>query len=136
MKLIIANILWYAFIIYGLVGAAYNRHSSSDWSAMADVRLKYDLLYGSLALFLILCSLGLILKKKWGYSLALAANATLTSIPLSIFMVSCFMLFGSLPFFEIIHTNAAGLTSGTISLVLLVCLIKTDKKNLYSENSM
>ena len=66
MKGIYANIIWFAIVIFGLSGAAFWRHNSTEWASMADSRLVYNLVYGLVAMYLIVATVGLIIKRKVG----------------------------------------------------------------------
>jgi hypothetical protein len=64
MKGTYANIVWHAFVVYGLLSEGFKRHTSQDWESISDVRIKYDVIFGSLVIFLVICIIGLIYKKK------------------------------------------------------------------------
>jgi len=136
MKVIYANIIWYAAILLGLIGAALNRHSNADWESMPDVRGNYDALYGILGLYLVLCIVGLVSKKSWGYSVTVSANATLSMLPLSIFAPSLFMLMPDISFVEVLNINLSNLVVGFVSLILWVWLVKSDIKGNYVNKSI
>jgi len=126
MKGIIANILWYVVILFGLGFAALNRRSDPIWEAIVDVRMNYDILYGALGIILVLCITGLILKKRWGYHIAVSANATLTLLPGAIFVVSLITLIHDITLFEIIRINVSNIIVCVVSLVFWLWLVKSD----------
>lgn len=128
MKLIYANVAWFIFIVFGIAGATIQRHSTLDRQSMSDIIVGYDLLFGSVAVYLIICVLGLIKKTKWSYSFSVSANSTLALLPLSIFVASLFMLFPDIGFAETLKMNVANLVVGFISLYFWVSLSKYKKK--------
>lgn len=130
MKGIYANITWYTLVIVGLINAGYYRHTSHDWRGMTESRLNYDLLFGSLVIFLVICIIGLFRKKKWGYYLAVSANATLTISPICVLVVTLVMTYQELSILDIFQINSENLITGAISLVFWVWLVKSDiRKN-------
>ncbi len=136
MKLIYANTIWLAVIILGLVGAALNRRSGPDWESMPDVRTNYDFLYGIIGIYLVVCIVGLVSKKKWGYSATIFANAILSIIPLGIFSATLFMLMPDISFIEILNINLGNLAVGLVSLVFWVLLTKSNAKSSYVRESI
>jgi hypothetical protein len=131
MKIIYANIAWYAVTVFGLFGAAIFRHNSADWEGMSYVRISYDIVYGLLALYLIICTIGLILKRKWGYIFAVSANATLTLVPMAIFFASLIMVLPALNFLSLLKINMTNLLYGIISLSFLILLIRLRGNGTY-----
>jgi len=128
MKIIYANIIWYVITILGLLGAAFNRHSSSDWENMSDVTTNYDIVFGCLALYLIICGGGLLLKRRWGFAHAVSVNATLTLIPLGIFIASLAIALPTLDLISIFKANFINLLYGTVSLIFWISIIKVKRK--------
>lgn len=128
MKIIYANTIWYATILIGLVNAALHRHNEFDWEGMPDVRNNYDVLYGVLGLYLLVCIAGLLLKKNWGLSAAIYANATLAFIPFGIFATSIFMLMPEINFIEIFRINLSNLLVAVVSFVFWLSLVKIRAK--------
>lgn len=131
MKVIYANIIWFTAILFGLVGAAMNRRSGPDWESMPDVRTNYDVLYGILGIYLVVCIVGLLIKKSWGYSAAVSANVTLSMLPIGIFVASLFMLMPDITFIEILNINLGNLLVGLVSIVFWVLLVKSNIKSTY-----
>ncbi len=131
MKGIYANIVWYAIIVYGLVGAAVHRHSSADWEGMADARMNYDLVFGGLALYLIVSAVGLMLKRKWGYLLAVSANATLALAPMAVLIASLVIVFPALSVIEVLQSNLVNLVLGVVSLGFWIWIVKSNIKVSY-----
>jgi uncharacterized membrane protein len=126
MKGIYANITWYAFMVFGLISAGYKRHTSQEWESMADVRFNYDLLFGSLVIFLVVCIVGLFNRKKWGYKLAVSANATLTILPITALIVTLAVTYQELGFIKILEINTINLLTGFVSLIFWVWLAKSN----------
>lgn len=131
MKGIYANITWYAFIVFGLLSAGYNRHTSKEWERVADVRLNYDLLFGTLLIFLVVCIVGLFNRKKWGYKMAVSTNATLTILPVTALIVTLPMTYQELGLLKILEINAINLLIGLVSLVFWIWLVKSDIRNRF-----
>ena len=136
MKVIYANIIWYVCILIGLGFAALNRHSSSDWVNMADVRNNYDILYGLLGVYLVVCIAGLLLKKRWGHSIAVSANAIFSLLPLGIFIASLYMLLPDLSFIELLENSSTNIVIGVISLVFWIGLLKSNIKEIFLQKRM
>jgi len=136
MKIIYANIIWYICILIGLGFAALDRHNSSNWENMIDVRNNYDVLYGFLGIYLAVCIVGLLSKKSWGYSVAISANATLSLLPLGIFIASLFMLLPDLSFLELLISNLTNLVAGIVSLGFWLWLVKSNIKEIYMQKSI
>ncbi|MCG7899777.1 MAG: hypothetical protein JAY85_15145 [Candidatus Thiodiazotropha weberae] len=128
MKALYVNAIWFVILIVGLIGAAVQRHTSLDWSEMSDVRMNYDLLYGSLAIYLAISVYGLLAKRNWGYSLSVAANATLTVMPLAIFVASMFLVYPDVGFIELLKISMGNLAVGFISLCFWVWLVLSKEK--------
>jgi hypothetical protein len=127
MKLIYANIIWFILLILGILNASIGRFNSEEWISMSDVRLKYTLLYGGVMLYLIISIIGLLLKKSWGYKIALISNSIMTLIPLSMFFVSFFIL-SEMPISEIVSIHAFNLTVGIVSLVFWLAQLRLGVK--------
>jgi hypothetical protein len=127
MKLIYANIIWFTLLIFGILNASIGRFNSEEWISMSDVRLKYTLLYGGVILFLIISIIGLLLKKSWGYKIALTSNLIMTLIPLSMFFVSFFIL-SEIPISEIFSIHAFNLTVGIVSLIFWLAQLRLGVK--------
>ena len=136
MKVIYANIIWFAAILFGLVGAALNRRSDPGWVGMPDVRTNYDVVYGILGIYLLVCIVGLLIKKSWGYSAALSANATLSIIPIVLFVGSFFMLMPDITFIELLNISLGNLLAGLVSIVFWVLLVKSNVKSIYVSKSI
>lgn len=128
MKGIYANVLWFIFLIFSLIVTAFQRYTSIEWTEKSDVRMNYDILYGSLAIFLAICVFGLLSKHKWGYSFSVTANATLTMLPLGIFIVSIYLVLPDIGFFELLKINMGNLVVGVVSLCFWVWLVKAKGK--------
>ena len=135
MKIIYANIIWYICILIGLSLAALDRHSSSNWEDMIDVRNNYDVLYGFLGICLVICIAGLLSKKRWGYSIAVTANATLSILPLGIFVMSLYMLLPDVSFKELLVINLSNLVAGIVSLGFWIWLVKSNIKDIYIQKN-
>ena len=133
VKIIYANTIWYAAILVGLVNAAFHRHNETDWQGMSDVRSNYDILYGALGLYLVVCIVGLLFKKNWGLSAAIYANAALAFIPLGIFLVSIFLLMPDINFIQILTINLSNLLVGIVSFVFWLWLVKTRAKTKHAQ---
>jgi len=131
MKIIYANIIWFGILIIGITVANLSRFNSSEWESMADTRLNYTLFYGGISLLLAASICGLLLKRKWGYELALASNSTIALLPISLF-VSSFFLAPELPAVELLSIHSMNLVVGVISLVLWMAQIGSGVKSTYA----
>ncbi len=130
MKIIYANIVWFAVLVFGLFNAAFARHNSDDWNNMQDVRLNYDFLYGGVAVLLIVAAVGLLLRKKWGYNLAKSLNCTMVLFPVSLF-VATLIATPELGSYEAFKINIQSLGAGVVSMLFWVCLFRADVKTIY-----
>jgi len=135
MKGIYANIVWWVIILWGLIDAAINRQTSPQWKEMSNVALEYNLVYGSLGIFLVAGIVGLLKKKRWGYSLALSVNGTLAVLPLTIFVTSMVLL-PDAPLSELLELQIINLIAGLISLGFFVWLLRSKKSLGYAKNGM
>ncbi len=127
MKLIYANIVWFGILIIGITNANLGRFTSEDWGSMEDVRLKYTLLYGVVTLLLAASITGLLLKKKWGYELALASNTSMALLPIALFIASFIMLPALSPE-ELLSSHALNLIVGLVSLIFWLAQVRSRVK--------
>ena len=97
---------------------------------MSGVRFNHTLLYGGVSLLLVLSIAGLILKRKWGYELALASNSTMALLPISLFVAS-FILLQEMSVLELISIHATNLVVGVVSLVFWLSQICSGVKEEY-----
>lgn len=130
MKIIYANIIWFSLLIIGITIANLGRFSSEEWDGMSGVRFNHTLLYGGVSLLLVLSIAGLILKRKWGYELALASNSTMALLPISLFVAS-FILLQEMSVLELISIHATNLVVGVVSLVFWLSQICSGVKEEY-----
>ena len=98
---------------------------------MPDVRNNYDLVYGLLGLYVGVSIVGLLSKKKWGYSFALSANVTLAIIPISILIVSIVMLEPDASFMNVMEINLTNIVVGLVSFGFWVYLVKSNIRQSY-----
>jgi len=89
---------------------------------MGDVRFKYTIFYGLVLLLLVVSIAGLLLKRKWGFQLALASNVSFTLLPIALLMASVIML-PTLPVSELISHSALNLVAGGVSLFFWMALV-------------
>ncbi len=130
MKVIYANLTWFIFVIVGLIGSFYERHASLGWNNMPEVRAEYDFVFGLLALYLIIASIGLIQKKRWGYILSIAANSILAVAPLLIFIFVLIML-SELSVIDHAKASAGNIFVSLVSITFLYLLRKEPVKCLF-----
>lgn len=130
MKIVYANILWFCILIVGITAANLGRFNSDEWESMSDVRFNYTLLYSGITLLLMASIAGLLLKRKWGYELTLASNSTMALLPISLFVVSFFLL-PELTASELIVSHAMNLTVGIVSLIFWLSQIRSSVKAKY-----
>lgn len=131
MKLIYANIMWFLILIFGIMNATLERFSSEDWNSLDDVRLKFTLLYSLVSLLLGGSILGLLLKRKWGYELALASNASMVFLPISLFIVTL-ILAPTMSTSDLISSHSLNLVVSSISLVFWVAQMHAGIKSKYA----
>lgn len=85
-KIVCANIVWFLIVIASAVSASISRHGSTEWDKMADVRMNYDVVFvGVFGSYCLVSIVGLLKRKKWGYSSAMGFNyviAALSIIPM------------------------------------------------------
>lgn len=85
-KIVYANIVWFLIVIASAVSASISRHGSTEWDKMADVRMNYDVVFaGVFGSYCLVSIVGLLKRKKWGYSSAMGFNyviAALSIIPM------------------------------------------------------
>ena len=136
MKTIYANIAWYVITVYGLVGAAFYRQSSKDWQSMPDARMSYDLLYVGLACYLIICAIGLLLRRKWGYIFCVSANTILALVPFAIFVASMVMVLPAIDFLSLLKMNLLVCCMGSQVLGFWFCYVSLKQREDISGNSM
>jgi len=135
MRMVYANIAWFILLIIGLTNATVSRYSSEIWDGMDDVRFNYTLLFGGITLLLAASIAGLLLKRKWGYELALASNLSMALLPLSLFVVS-FVMLPSAKANELLACNAQNLVVGLISLFFLAAHVRSGIKAKYVRKNM
>jgi fluoride ion exporter CrcB/FEX len=129
-KIIYANVIWFLIVLIGTVAASINRHTSATWNQMPDVRLKYDLLYvWVLGVFLLLASIGLLRKKKWGYKLAMSFNYVLAA--LAFIPIIGLVIFYKVSLSETVAmTWPANLNNYVISVISIVFIILMGRRNV------
>ncbi len=136
MKIVYTNLIYFALLIYGLVGAAIDRLNSSIWHNMPDVKLKYDLIWGVIALWVAVTLVGMILRKKWAYQSAIAVNASFTLLPITIFIASTIMLWQEINLVDSITNYSIHLSIGIISCTFWLSLMLSKRvKNAYNKSS-
>ena len=135
MKGVYANIAWFLLVVAGLVLAFVDRHTAQGWSSMSDVRVMYDLLYGSLALYLVGCATGLFLKRKWAYQHALAANVTLALLPCGMLLGSLWLLLPDLGLVSLLKIQAINLAIGFVSLCFWLYLRRSSVASAFHSKS-
>jgi hypothetical protein len=127
MKIIYANIVWFSLLIIGITIANLGRFNSEEWDDMSGFRFNHTLLYGGVSLLLVFSIAGLLLKRKWGYELALASNSTMALLPISLFVAS-FILLPELSALELIAIHATNLVVGVVSLVFWLSQVRSGVK--------
>ena len=130
MKIIYANIAWFALLIFGITIANLDRFNSAEWEGMSDVRFNYTLLYGGVTLLLVASIAGLILKRKWGYELALASNSVMALLPISLFVASLFLL-PELAASELVSIHFMNLVVSIVSLAFWLAQVLSGVKAEY-----
>lgn len=129
---LVTNLIWFTFLLYGLGGAAYVRHTSPSYADATELRLMYDLIYlVGLGGLILLAILGIILRKKWGYSVSIIVNAVIPVLALGIFIIGIFMT--DLQFGDVLRINANNLAGGFVSFCLLLSILTRDVKGYFQE---
>jgi len=95
---------------------------------MADIRYEYDIMYGFLTICLVATIIGLLLKRKWGYTFAVTANAALAAISFGILCVSLILVLPELDILQILKINLINMIAGLISLGFFIWLMKSKKE--------
>jgi hypothetical protein len=114
----------------GLIGSFYERHTSLGWNNMPEVRIEYDLIFGLIVLYLVVASIGLIKRKRWGYILSIAANSILVVTPLLIFIVVLIML-NELSVIDQVKASAGNFLVSLVSITFIYLLRKKQVKCLF-----
>jgi len=134
MKIIYANILFYALILFGLVGAAVDRATTPFWQDMKNIKFNYDVIWALVGVCILVTIFGLLKRKSWAYKFALTINATFALIPLSIIVVTTIMFWQELNVMESIVDYPGHLLIGGVSFVFWWALTKSTKiKNAYNK---
>jgi uncharacterized membrane protein len=125
------NLIFFAYVIAASIGGIINRGRSSDWAQMADIRLKYDFLYGiGFSTLAVVAIVGLILRKEWGRQFSI-------SLCLVLFFASFLMRLGVFIYYKItiqqniIAVDPDAILMSVLSFVCLIVLFQPSTKNLY-----
>lgn len=136
-KVVYANIIWFLVVMASTIGASLARHGSPQWDKMADVRLYYDILFvGIFGCYCAVSIVGLLKRKKWGYSSAMGFNyviAALSVIP--VLGLLFFSLLNDIPLSEVSDANwgitPSGIALGLISLVFIIIMRRQNVKSVF-----
>ena len=134
-KIIWGNIIFLIYIIAALLGGVVSRHQSPEWQEMKDIRMEYDLLFGSLAILCAGVIIGLLLRKEWGRQLAISINFILFFS--SAILRAAFYLFSKVSWGEgILVIDLDAIAISILSLFFLVALTRQKVKTLYLINNI
>lgn len=136
-KIVYANIIWFLVVMASTVGASIARHESTEWDKMEGVRLNYDILFvGVFGIYCLVSIVGLLKRKKWGYSSAMGFNyviAFLSVVP--VLGLLFFSLRNDISLSEAADANwgltPTGLALGIISLVFIALMRRQNVKSVF-----
>ena len=135
MKIIYANIVFFLIVLYGLVGAAIIRLTSDFWQEMNSVKTEYDLVSLIFVIWLVVTTIGLVMKKPWAYVHALSANAVIAIVPVLLFIIATIILWGEVDHIETIKGSIGDFIAAAIGFVFWLLLYKSNNvKNAYNKS--
>jgi len=135
MKIVYSNVIFFALLIIGLVGAAVDRSTTSFWHDMSDVKLKYDIIWGIIGLFITFTIIGMLFRRKWAYQFAIAVNGIFTILPLMIFVTTTVMFWNEVNLVNSIINYSLHLISALISCIFALSLmLSKNVKNSYNKS--
>ena len=130
-RIIYGNVTFFVYVILAAIVGVYQRQLCGDWNARKDVRMEYNILFGSgFILFSLVSIIGLVMKKEWGRVTALIFNWIL--------FFSCFVMRIGVYFFTkysygkgIMVFDIDALVITCFSLFFMICLSKRDIKTKF-----
>jgi len=125
MKVIYANIVFFIIVLYGLVGAALIRLTSSFWETMDGVKTEYDLVSLICAVWLLVTIVGLILRKPWAYTHALSIDAVIAIVPIILLIIASSILWQEINHIETLKGIAYDLLFSAVSFGFWLTLCKS-----------
>ena len=135
MKVIYANTIFYALILFGLVGAAVNRHLSANWQDMNDVKNNYDIIGVIFCIWLVSTIYGLFKRKAWAYSHALSLNAVMAIVPVLLLTVATYMLWKEIDFLEVLISYLDHFLVSAVAFIFWLMLLKSSSvKKAYNKS--
>ena len=135
MKIIYANIVFFLVVLYSLIGAALIRLTSDFWQSMESFTTEYDLVSLVFVVWLVVTTIGLVMKKQWAYVHALSANAVIAVVPVLLFIIATIMLWGEIDHIETAKRSINDFTASAIGFVFWLLLYKSSKvKNAYNKS--
>ncbi len=135
MKIIYANIVFFLVVLYSLIGAALIRLTSDFWQSMESFTTEYDLVSLFFVVWLVVTTIGLVMKKQWAYVHALSANAVIAVVPVLLFIIATIMLWGEIDHIETAKRSINDFTASAIGFVFWLLLYKSSKvKNAYNKS--
>jgi uncharacterized membrane protein YeaQ/YmgE (transglycosylase-associated protein family) len=135
MKVIYSNIIFFALLIIGLVGAAIDRSTTDFWDDMPEVKIKYDIIWGTIGLFVAFTTIGMLFRKRWAYQLAIAINGIFTLLPIMIFATNTVMFWNETSIIDSIINYSLHLIVAVIAGVFAVSLMfSKNVKNAYNKS--
>ena len=126
MKIIYANIIFYLFVLYGLLGSAIIRLTSTDWQNMQEVKADYDFIWLVFSIWIVAIIYGLLKKKAWSYHHALSINAVLAFIPIILFTVAAFMLWQDIVILDLLQGMVFEITVSILGFAFWLVMLKSD----------
>ncbi len=135
MKIIYANIIFYLFVLYGLLGSAIIRLTSASWQDMQEVKAEYDFIWLAFSIWIVVIIYGLLKNKSWSYDHALSINAVLAFVPIILFTVAAFMLWQDIVILDLLQNMAFEITISILGFVFWVMLKSDSVKKLITSRS-
>lgn len=133
MKIIYANIIFYLFVLYGLLGSAIAR--LTDWQDTTEVKAEYDFIWLAFSIWIVVIIYGLLKKKSWSYDHALSINAVLAFIPILLFMMAVFMLWQDVVILDLLQGMAFEITISILGFIFWILLKSDSVKKLITSRS-
>lgn len=137
MKVIYANIVFFIFVLYGLLGSAVTRFISTDWQNMETVKAEYDFIWLAFSIWVVVVIYGLFKHKPWAYDHALSINAVLAFVPIILFSVAVIMLWKDIVILDLLQGMVFELIVSILGFVFWLTMFKSNnlKKLITSHSS-
>lgn len=102
---LILNAFWFMINVIGMIRNIIIRQDSAFWSEIEGIRLQYDIVFGLLSLYLVICIVVLAIRGKYVNYLFFIGNGILAITYLLSLLVSAVYLRGHVSISEFIMIN-------------------------------